>query len=290
MKSAILLVSVGLAIGIGVTVTLATRGTSTPSRDDVMATRLYLRARLALQQALAAGRPATSTALDAFVADVKSRCEGVLRGSPSRHASTERLATKLRQPDGRDVLVGETYRGLELTLLRSQTAPRRAFVNAVDDLTWSDRKVTRLIHSIVTNEAAWLDEPVPDACHDMIVWVSSGYSNLPATLIRSLPIGERAIPEQTIHALAAMGYSARFPERDAIRLLSRYTRPGEPDISHRTEQVEIATAAHQLKLLTSAIYRAELVLGLPHCSRLPAPNSRLKQTAAAGSTRCRSNR
>jgi hypothetical protein len=63
----------------------------------------------------------------------------------------------------------------------------RAFVSAVGHLRWSDRKVTRTIHSYVEKVRTLLVLPQPSLCSDIRSWAASGFATLSASTLTFTP-------------------------------------------------------------------------------------------------------
>jgi hypothetical protein len=265
-KLAIVATVVLLVAGVGIVIAVAAPRASLPTSRDSTATRTYLRACEVLEQRLQGELPASRAALDGFVAHLAKGCPGVLRGAPRgrpEHRGGPSGAVLETVP--RDLLVLESYKGLEVTLLRSEGPAVREFVQTVHRVSWSDGKLTNLIRSIVHTEAAWLNGALPNACHDMSVWTASGYRKLPSSTKR-LRFGVQPISEQVSAELVALGYRTRFPSRDVLGLLRRYEHPGQGLLGSDVEKLEAMIASSQLDLLSGAMARIERALGLPSCS------------------------
>jgi hypothetical protein len=288
-KKGSIVTTIGVLIGgIGVVAAMAAFGPSEPSRSDIAASKAYVHARYALEQASQAELPVTRAALDGVVAHIGATCPGILRGAPlDRPRHRGRPGSVALETPARDLLALEAYKGLETTLIRSQATSRREFVDAVDHLRWTDRKVTSLVHSIVDTEAGWLNGPLPDTCHDMKAWVASGYRRLTAST-RRVPFGIQPISERVSNELIALGYRTRFPSRDLLQLLKRYQHSGEHFMNDRVEQLEVKMASTELQLLPEAMARIESALGLPRCrSSLLAHRHRARPNGSSLASGCR---
>jgi hypothetical protein len=232
-----------------------------PSVNDIRATKAYLNARYILEQAADAGLPGASNALDAFAAHMSRVCPNALRGAPGGSSIHHRSGGTVFRPPARELLVVEIETGSLTTLLRSQSAERDEFIKKVRSLAWSDHKVTNIIHALVSTEAAWIKEAIPDACHDIKAWTASGYRKLPDRTQR-IPFGIRPLPERVARELVAMGYGKRFPERDILQLLKNYQHSGEGITSASVEQLEIKNAAKETELLHGAARRIDKAMSL----------------------------
>ncbi len=232
-----------------------------PSGNDVRATQAYLNARNMLERTTKAGLQGVSSALDAFAAHMSRVCPHALRGAPGGSSIHHRDDGTVFRPAARELLVIEIETDLLRILLRSQKAERDEFIKKVRSLTWSDHKVTNIIHALVNTEATWMKETVPDACHDIRAWTASGYRKLPAGT-RLIPFGIRPFPERVVSELVAMGYGKQFPERDILQLLKNYGHSSEGITSAIVEQLEIKMAAKEWEALQVVARRIDKAMSL----------------------------
>lgn len=267
------ILAVAIVAGIGVATAVAFHGstrtlshavatkTKLPSVEDVMTTKVYLNARNALEQEIKDGLAGTDIALDAFATHMSDACPHALKDAPEGSSIHHQSGGAVFRPAARELLIIEIETGLLLTLLRSQSTERYAFIKKVRSLEWNDHKVTNIIHTLVDTEAAWIKEAVPDVCHDIKIWTTSGYRKLP-TDVQRIPFGIRPFPVGMTRELTAMGYGKRFPERDILQLLKNYWRSGSGLTSVSVEHLEINMAVKEAELLQKATRRIEKAMSL----------------------------
>jgi hypothetical protein len=237
--------------------------TTEPSARDIASASAYIRARHALEWTLHSQLPTAHRAVGAVTARISSTCAGALRGAPQNSVSGR---GKSMLVPARDLLLVEINKELERTLFRSEGHARDEFVRQIVGLSWSDPRVTRVVRSVVSTEAGWATSPARDACGDIKRWVTTGYRRLPLGT-QHVQFGVQAISEDTARELAALGLSARHPERDILQLLGRFQLRGENPIRERVAQLERETADAEARLLHEMMLRVEYAIGVTRSSR-----------------------
>jgi len=186
--------------------------------DDAAVTRTYLRASYA--SALSGG-----SRVGARVAAVEARANGIATGCPSAltYAPRDAAFWELGEEMGRSLW----YAGLAPA--RSVTLRLAA---ELDRLRWSDRMLTRLVHSQASEERAIVGFGAPDVCAQIEAWRVSDYATLPASVEGFLKRAYMAESDSTV------GQSEESREKVIMRLLRRYEGPAERRLAARVERLE----------------------------------------------------
>lgn len=186
--------------------------------DDVGATRAYLRADNAYERSTYAEIGVSVAAIEARVGQIGGECPSVLTYAP-RDAAFEELGD-------------EAY----TTAFFAGTAPARPMLlrlaHAIEQLSWSDQRLTRLVRAEASEERAIATLALPEVCADIAAWKANDYAALPQSTARFLA---RA---QAIESLSAVGPSEESREKVIMRLLRRFETPTQRRTAERIERLE----------------------------------------------------
>jgi hypothetical protein len=139
------------------------------SARNANATHAYLEAKLVERRATAAMALAGVQAIEAFAGQLRLECPNVLVGMPP--LARGQLPSETQTEVADEVLVavlGSVERVDHPALAR--------FYDTVRHLRWSNRKLTRLLHSLALERDEQSALPPPPLCADLRFWVASGYT------------------------------------------------------------------------------------------------------------------
>lgn len=275
-KRALVLVAVAV-VAVGAIVAIAAAGSSNTDAADRAATNAFLRTRLALLQSFTAGLPAGEESMNVFVAEVRSKCSGALRGAPVSAGSDGSNGGFTDQGQ----LALEGLSDLAIAQRGVDTAAVERFASALRRLRWHDRHLTALVHTFAQIETERAHMRVPDLCGQIKAWVASGYRTLPQTTSEPREQDGMTLTRE----LAALGCTPfDQPEHAVVAALRRYQRAGEQPTTRQVELTEFRLNIEALKAALTASVALEhaLDLHLPpkkhkrrleheSKSRLPAP-------------------
>jgi hypothetical protein len=128
----------------------------------------YLRADYATTRAGVKDFPAAIVAIEALATRLHAECPGVLANMPKPASGARPTASES------EIALEETGAAFGVAE-HAEYGRDRAFARAVSPLHWSDRALTRLVHSAAADEVQKAELPAPDLCADARAWVSSGY-------------------------------------------------------------------------------------------------------------------
>jgi hypothetical protein len=112
---------------------------------------------------------------------------------------------------------------------------RLGFARAVDRLSWSNRRLTRLVRALAVEEVAVVGVVLPDVCADIAAWKASAYAALPPSATGFLArVG-------AIESGSLVGPSEESREAAIRRLLVPYEALGVRRAAKRLEQREQRT-------------------------------------------------
>jgi hypothetical protein len=212
---------------------------------DAQATSAYLRALEAYVPVAALSVGEELAAIEARESEVARQCPSALTYAP-RDAAFEEL--------GEEMSTAQWYAGL---------APMRSsmlhMAKAIEHLSWSEHRLTQLVHEEAREELADVALVLPDVCGEIEAWKASGYAVLPSGVSAFLAHVE------AIEASSTVGLSEEPRERLITRLLARYETPTERKLVERLERMErqsnqrrIAGGETARKKLAAAMGVAEL--------------------------------
>jgi hypothetical protein len=135
---------------------------------------------------------------------------------------------------GEEMSDAEWYAGV--APVRSVT---EAFAQAIGDLGWSNRRLTRLVRSEAAEERADVALVLPDVCSSIEVWKTSDYAELPPS------VGEFLAHVEQIES-GSFGL--------IMHLLKRDEGPAERRAAKHVERLE-ALAGKRLATASDAIWR-----------------------------------
>jgi len=211
------------------------------SRSDATATRDYLQAGLAEDRAEVNRLPAGFEAIEALRGRLQMECPGVLANEPkpAPGAKPSVSAVKIEEEDEAAVfgVAEHTEYGRLLRIAR-----------AVSRLSWSDRALTRLVHSSAEEEVAHAAVPTPDLCADMRVWVSSGYQTVSAAT------------EAYVHRESILSAETEGVEEVILHKLRRYETQADRRIVKQIAELQKHALRTALPKLFAALAKVTEVL------------------------------
>ncbi len=165
---------------------------STPA--DRAATHAYLVAIERWDDAQLANAVQSAAAVEALASQISSECPGVLAGSPPQGSGFEPISSvppasseqSSARAEGERSLQSRQRDGLRLELSAALDSPFQqadhaatvALIGALAPLTWSNPKLTALLHAILAIFGEELTISAPLVCADLRSWVASGYKIL----------------------------------------------------------------------------------------------------------------
>jgi hypothetical protein len=186
---------------------LPTHALASVHADDAAATRAYLGAAVVYERGAYAEVGASVAAIEGRASEIGGECPSVLTYAPRDAAFGE--------------LGGEAY----TTAFYAATAPALPMMlrlaHTIGHLSWSDRRLTRLVRVKATEERAVAMLALPDVCADIAAWKASGYAALPQSAARFLARLE------AVESLTIVEPSEESREAVIMRLLRRYETPAE---------------------------------------------------------------
>ncbi len=193
---------------------------------DATATRAYVTAAATYADAAYPLVGARIAAMEAYEREVAAQCPSTFLYAP-RDTAFEEL--------GEEMDDAEWYAGA--VLVRSLTG---AFGQAIGNLSWSNRRLTRLVRSEAAAEArGGVALVLPDVCSPIEAWRASDYSELSPSVSDFLTQIEQI----------ESGSFGRI-----MHLLRRYEGPAEWRVAEHVERVE-ALAGKRLATASESIWR-----------------------------------
>jgi hypothetical protein len=202
--------------------------------QDVLSTRVYIRAAYALQIADKASLSASRTAAYGLIGQVNSQCPNIMAGVP--------------RTNGNKDVGGEILGSVLVAIFRPENRANNKFVQTVESLRWSSRKLERTVRSYATELKAQTKLTIPNLCADLKAWVASGYTALPASSAHFV---------QQIHAIIAGPGPGEVP----LTLFAPYQRPNEKTIIRRTTRLEAELTRSQTAILEATLSQISRALG-----------------------------
>jgi hypothetical protein len=215
------------------------------SVNNAAATRVYIRADEAFWLTAYPEVGARIAAIEARESEVAGQCPSALTYAP-RDAAFQEL--------GEEMGAVEWYAGvvpMRQTLLR--------LARAIDGLSWSNHRLTRLVRSEVAEERADAMLILPEVCSEIEAWKASAYATLPPSA------GMFLEHLNAIESGSVIGPSGERREAIIFHLLAPYEGPAERKLSTRIERIEAqaskrveAAAAASRQKLAAAMGVSEL--------------------------------
>ena len=189
--------------------------------DNAAATRAYLGAAVAYERGAYAEVGVSVAAIEARASEIGGECPSALTYAP------------------RDAAFGEIGEEASMTLFYAGVAPMRAtrlgFARSVGRLSWSDRRLMRLVRAQAAEEVAVVAVALSDVCADIQAWKASAYAVLPQSASGFLA------RVAAIESGSFVGRSEESREAAIMRLLRPYEGPGERRTAKRIERREQRT-------------------------------------------------
>jgi hypothetical protein len=204
------------------------------SSTDASATHSYLHIVSAQTRAEVKGLHVGIVAIEAFAKTLQVKCPGVLASEPKLSPD--------EKPSSSAVMIAEEELSASTGVAeQTEYKRRRAFVRAVSPLRWSDRALTRLVHSYALGELAQAKLYTPDLCADVRAWVNSGYKSVsPGT-------------ESYLRRVAALSKRTSGVKEVIMRKLKRYESPADKRVAKQTAKLEESAEHTLLPKILSAL-------------------------------------
>jgi hypothetical protein len=214
------------------------------SSSDASVTGAYLQAEYAVIRAEVKSFPVAVAAIEALAKKVQVECPGVLANAPKPASGTP--------PTGTTAEVSEEELDAVFGVAEAtEYARRHRFAGIVARLRWSNRALTRLVHSQAAAETEKAAIPAPSLCADMSSWVASGYQAVSAGTERYLKL-ESALSAKTEGTSAAI-----------MRKLVPYESPADKRIAKKVAGVENSAGPVLLKEFFVALGKVSEALVTP---------------------------
>jgi hypothetical protein len=186
--------------------------------DDAAATRAYLRADDAYEGGAYAEVGAMVAAIEARAGEIAGECPSALTYAP------------------RDAAFGELGEEMGTTVFFAGQVPVRSMIlrlaGTIAHLTWSDRRLSRLVRAEAAEERAIAVLALPEVCADIAAWKASAYAALPQSTVGFLA------RLRASESLSVVGPSEEPREAVIRRLLRPYEGPAERRAAKRIEHLE----------------------------------------------------
>ncbi len=208
--------------------------------NNAAAARAYLRATEAYVRDGLRTIASGTAAIEARASEIASECPGALTYAP------------------RDEAFGQISEEVTTELLYAGVGPARPILQrlavAIEHLTWTNRKLTRLVRERAVEERTIAALALPDVCADIATWKASSYA--------ALPPSSSAFLERAGALQASSSFAPLEEPREAVivRLLKRYEGPRSRRAAERTEAMEARWSA-RLEVAATPI-RAKLAAAL----------------------------
>jgi len=194
---------------------------------DAAATEAYLRASEAYARGANAEVGVSVAAIAARASEIAGACPSALTYAP------------------RDAAFGEIGEEASATLFYAGFAPmsatRLGFARAVGRLSWSDRRLTRLVRSKAAEEVALVELALPNVCADIAAWKANAYAALPQSAtafygrVVAIESGSYVGPPEVSREAAIMRLLKPYEGLDEKRTMKR--------INRREQRVAVMLAA-----------------------------------------------
>ena len=210
-------ICVGAGAGIAVALLAPPAGAAVRA-GDVAATRAYLHAYAAESTSEHSELAAIVAATEAKAAAIGGECPSALLYAPRDEAFAEL---------GEEAISTLFFAGLE-----PESSLLERFAGAIGHLSWSNRRLTKLVRGEAAEEHTAATLALPDLCGDIAAWKASAYATLPQSAERSLN------RFAAVESLSIVG--AAEEERGTVirRLLRAYEGPAERARAKRIEHAE----------------------------------------------------
>jgi hypothetical protein len=182
----------------------------------------------------------SATAMQARTNEIATECPAALTYAP------------------RDSGFKELTEATEMSVVYADVAPVRSatlrLANAISDLRWSNRRLTRLVHSLATAERASATLALPDICADISAWRASAYAILPTNVTEFIA--------RVYKIEAGAGSSEESLGTVIARLLKPYESSVERQTVKRTERLEERVDGRLTKVITVSRRKLAAALGV----------------------------
>jgi len=200
------------------------------SAADLAATQAYVQANYAALQVVMSHLAASEAGPLHVLSQVRRECPGAGTGSPQDPESTQ--------------MSNEVIGAMVLSAAQPDLQAIRTFIRAVAGLHWSNRGLTRAIHTYAGDWKTLLSLSAPNLCADVKAWGASGFHTLPASTVtfvaRFMPawVGAGYLPAQLSRS-----------ESTAARALASRSVP----LEERVSEAEARAVAHWGEIMNTLV-------------------------------------
>jgi len=204
------------------------------SADNAAATASYLHEDYATTRAEVKQIPAAIAAIEALATRLHAECPGVLANRPRPAPGVPLSASGLEIADEEaDAAFGVAE--------HVEYGRDRAFARAVSHLHWSDRALTRLVHSGTADAVQQAALATPDLCADARAWVSSGYQTVSAATA------------SYVHRCATLSGETEGVEAKIMHELTRYENQSDKHIARQIAHLKKSALSSDLAKVLAAL-------------------------------------
>jgi hypothetical protein len=197
-----------VAIAAGIFSVLAPHVALGSSSGNGAATRAYIDARYSLARANAPNTSAALSAMRALAGRVEGECPGVLAGASSLASAQQGKAITI-----------EVLAAIVLADLGTDRDALRATARKINNLHWTNRRLTRLVRREDQEAEALAGLPDPQLCADFRAWAASSF---------------RVLPAQTEHVDRVLTIEVNAEDQGREEVIMRLLRPYELSADRRT--------------------------------------------------------
>jgi hypothetical protein len=226
-----------------VLICVSARANASPAQSDVGATNTYLRAAEVFAHAQEMNMGASATAMEKQVTGIVSGCPSVLVGAPKGSQFS--------------VLTGEIASTVLFSFITPDRTAISAFTGRVENLHWSNRKIAKLVKSVIAEERAAAKLVLPDVCADLSEWKASGYQTLSLSTM-SFVKGAEAVSKETTGA----SDKEESPEEILLRRLRPRETPSERQMAQLITQFNKTARKRLLSVYSVALSHIGKALGI----------------------------
>jgi hypothetical protein len=229
---------------------------------NIAATRTYLSAEHAYEQAIMGDGPADQAAAQELVAHVLSGCPGVLAGAPPAKATEE--------------ITREADTEIQHALEQPQRKATIAFANKIERLRWTNRKLTYYVHGFAAEARANAELAAPDVCVDARTVAAGGFKTIPASTTRYAL--QNLCASSKVEVENSPGETGEQGEIIAI-MLKPFERPSERALIPRRPSKREREAKEQVKYRRLAAGESEMANALGSTATCGTPDSNSSRTS-----------
>jgi len=158
----------------------------------------------------------------------------------------------------RKLLLTEAITAFNLTILKAYSAQVHSFIGIVQDLNWSNHRISRIIRLLAKIESLKVASAIPAVCNDARKWAASGYSALPRTVTG--PYIWEVADTQLEGEIRVLGYHVVDPGTVILGLLSHYLTVNDRLIVTKVGNMERNVSKAETRISFPAIIQIEQIM------------------------------